>query len=77
MITKYDTDDEVLVPVKIVSARKYNDEILYEVKNHYDENGKPLLLPEGLIEGKAQIGVEKYYKERWNKVKGTIDEIGR
>lgn len=63
MVTKYDTGDEVLAPVTITKAMKYGDMIYYEVKDKYDKDGNPLLLPEGMIEGKAKIGVEKFEEE--------------
>lgn len=59
MITKYDTGDEVLIPVRIDSARiSEKGEIYYTVKEIKD-----VVIPEGLIEGKAKIGEEKYIHE--------------
>ena len=77
MVTKYDTGDEVLAPVTIVSARLYRNEIYYEVKDHFNDDGKPLLLPEGLIEGKARIGVESYTtKKRQETLKEYNEDVG-
>lgn len=69
MITLYDTGDEVLVPVKITTARKMYGRIFYEVKDFYDKDGNSVLLPEGLIEGKAKIGEAKYYQQLWEEKK--------
>ena len=69
MITLYDTGDEVLAPVKITTARKMYGRIFYEVKDFYDKDGNSVLLPEGLIEGKAKIGEAKYYQQLWEEKK--------
>ncbi len=68
MQTKYDTGDEVLVPVKIKSALKIAGEIMYTIQDLSDYTKEAnVLLPEGLIEGKAKIGKEKYYSSRRKK----------
>ena len=70
MKTKYNTGDEVLVPVIIRSALKTDGEIVYTIKDISDYSKEAnILLPEGLIEGKAKIGKERYYKKRWEKRK--------
>ena len=63
MKTKYNTGDEVLVPVKIKAAMTIGGEIYY-IPADYDEKK---VIPEGLIEGKAKIGKENYNKQRWKK----------
>lgn len=74
MITLYDTGDEVLAPVRITKAIKIGDTIFYETEGFCDEKGNPVLLPEGLIEGKAKIGKEKYYSQLWKKTEKKCSE---
>ena len=68
MKTKYDTGDEVLIPVKIKGALKIAGEIMYTIQDFSDiTRDANALIPESLIEGKAKIGREKYYREQWDK----------
>lgn len=68
MKTKYDTGDEVLVPVIIKGAMKIGGEIYYTIQD--GDTLTDSLMPEGIIEGKAKIGKKKYYKKALKKNKG-------
>jgi hypothetical protein len=74
MKTKYDTGDEVLIPVKIRYATKLMGEIFYAIEGLQDKYGD-ILVPEGIIEGKAIIGKEKYIKDRWKKSCKDISSV--
>ena len=71
MITKYDTGDEVLIPVKIANALTRSGEVLYTIRDltFGDMN---FVVPEGVIEGKATIGYDKYNKMMWEKREKTL-----
>ena len=64
MVTKYNTGDEVLVPVILDSAMtdKYG-EVFYTVKGLEGH-----LVPEMLIEGMAQYGMDRWRKERFERI---------
>lgn len=56
MKTKYDTNDEVLVPVTLKAAIKLHGSIWYTIDNPEEYGRKSdVLIPEGMIEGKAKI----------------------
>ena len=59
MITKYDSGDEVLIPVKIKTALGGGERIMYYIQGLKTDDGYELLVPETMIEGYANIGKEE------------------
>lgn len=59
MKTKYNTGDEVLIPVKIATAMGTDETIMYYMSGLKNDDGDKLLVPEVMIEGLAKIGKEK------------------
>ena len=73
MKTKYNTGDEVLIPVKIETARGTDETIMYYMSGLKNDDGDKLLVPEVMIEGLAKIGIEKGIQLYRKKFKQAID----
>ncbi|MBQ6638232.1 MAG: hypothetical protein IJH82_06210 [Lachnospiraceae bacterium] len=73
MKTKYNTGDEVLIPVKIATAMGTDETIMYCMSGLKNEDGDKLIVPEVMIEGLAKIGIEKGIQLYRKKFKKAID----